>query len=396
MARRVGFEQVLRAGVREFARQQRLAAQRQRQAEREAEAAYRLQQRQAEQARRRYIADAKLRAREEKAAYLEEQEEEAERRNSELSQRLDALATVLTHTLGVNDAIDFDSLRSKGAYEAVSLPETLRVAEPQPDIRRHIVGIRRPGAIGKLLPWVRRRFEAELESAKLVARQELVEWQSRETERKAQLPQAELERETKRSQFVGAQNARNAEVDAFEEDCGLGDPDALVAYFSMVLERSEYPEAFPQNFSVALQAQSRLLVIRYELPGPAIVPDAAEYRYVRARDAIDIKPRKPAELKAVYADVIAAIVLRTIHEVFEADVWSHLEAVAINGMVKAVDPATGRDIEPCLVSVCTTRDGFLSIDLKRIDKAVCLRISARKSRATPTRYRRSSLSSSSR
>lgn len=141
----------------------------------------------------------------------------------------------------------------------------------------------------------------------------------------------------------------------------------------MVLERSEYPEGFPQNFSVALQEASRLLVLRDELPAPSIVPDVAEYRYVRACDSVDAKPRKAAELKAIHADLIAAVILRTVHEVLEADVWSHLDAVAVNGMVKAVDPATGRDIEPCLLSIRTTREAFSEIDLPRVDKAVCLR-----------------------
>ncbi len=223
------------------------------------------------------------------------------------------------------------------------------------------------------MPWIRRRFERQLDDAKELARAELLAWQMREDERKAQLNAAEIERESKRSTFIGAQNARNSEVDLFEEDCSLGDADALVSYFSMVLERSEYPEGFPQNFSVALQQDSQLLVVRYELPGPSIVPDVTEHRYVRTRDAIDTKPCRPADRKAIYADIIAAVVLRTAHELFEADVWSHLQAVAINGMVRAVDPATGQDIEPCLVSVRTTRDVFLGIDLARVDKAVCLR-----------------------
>lgn len=373
MARRTGFEQIMRAGAREFARQQRLSVQRQRQADREAAAALRLRQREAEHSRRRFIADEKVRVREEKAAYLQDQEDEAERQNDHLAERLDGLSSILPHTLAVDDAIDFDTLRSKGAHAALPLPENLRLPEAQPDIRRHIAAIKRPGRLGKLMPWVRRRFETQLEAAKQVAREELIAWQEREASRKAGLSKAQKEREEQRTQFVSSQNARNADVDAFEEDCRIGDADALVAYFSMVLERSEYPEDFPQNFSVALQEASRLLVIRYELPAPSIVPDVAEYRYVRARDSIDAKPRKAAELKAIYADVIAAVILRTVHEVLEADVWSHLDAVAVNGMVKAVDPATGRDIEPCLLSIRTTRETFSEIELARVDKAVCLR-----------------------
>lgn len=373
MARRIGFEQILRAGVREISRQQRMAVQRQRAFERAQFAEARQLQRAAAQSRRVHALNAKERERLEKAEYLAAREEECEELNRELAEVVGGLSSILQTTLAVNDAIDFESLRSRGAHTEQPLPPNLRVPEPQPDVRRHISGIKPPGTLGKMLPWVRRTFEVELERAKQGAREELIQWHQREAARKAKLSELELEREATRTQFVGAQNARNAEVDVFEEDCRLGDIDALVAYFSMVLERSEYPEGFPQNFSVAIQPASQLLVVRYELPPPSIVPQVEEHRYIKARDAIDSKPRKAADVKALYADTIAATVLRTVHEVFEADVWQHLQAVAVNGMVKAVDPATGRDIEPCLLSVRTTREVFSEIDLRRVDKAVCLR-----------------------
>ena len=44
-----------------------------------------------------------------------------------------------------------------------------------------------------------------------------------------------------------------------------------------------------------------------------------------------------------------------------------------NGFVQAVDPSTGHDIRPCLISVRTTRDRFCDINLSRIDKRACLR-----------------------
>ena len=373
MARRIGVERILRAGVREFSRQQRLAVQRQRADERAALAEQRRVERHRAETQRQLALSAKERDRLAKAQYLSDREEQCDERNQELELILSDLSEILPATLGVNDAIDFETLRSRGTHAEQPLPQNLRVPEPQPDVRRHISGLKAPGWLGKRLPWVRRAFEDKLDEAKQFARDELMGWQERETARKAKLSDAELERDQARTQFVGAQNARNAEVDVFEEDCRLADPDALVAYFSMVLERSEYPADFPQNFSVALQQASRLLVIRYELPGPAIVPEAESYRYVKARDVIEAKPRKASDRKSIYADVIAGVVLRTIHEVLEADVWEHLEAVAVNGMVKAVDPATGRDIEPCLLSVRTTRGVFSQIDLARVDKAICLR-----------------------
>lgn len=47
--------------------------------------------------------------------------------------------------------------------------------------------------------------------------------------------------------------------------------------------------------------------------------------------------------------------------------------ICFNGYIHTVDPATGQDIQPHLISVRTTREKFQQIDLRRIDKAVCLK-----------------------
>ncbi len=65
--------------------------------------------------------------------------------------------------------------------------------------------------------------------------------------------------------------------------------------------------------------------------------------------------------------------MRTIHELFEADQGNHLDVVVFNGFVNEVDPATGKDIRPCLISIRTTREKFLEINLAKVDKRACLR-----------------------
>jgi restriction system protein len=141
----------------------------------------------------------------------------------------------------------------------------------------------------------------------------------------------------------------------------------------MVLERSEYPDGFPQKFRLAYVPASKEMVVEYELPTLSEIPGVAEYRYTRARDAIDEKHRKPAEIKELYQDVVASITLRTLHELLEADQGHHLDVVAFNGFVQAVDPATGKDIRPCLITLRTTREQLAQVNLARIDKLVCLR-----------------------
>lgn len=141
----------------------------------------------------------------------------------------------------------------------------------------------------------------------------------------------------------------------------------------MVLEKSDYPEGFPQNFSLVFLPESKQLVIEYELPTSDIIPEVAEYRYIKSKDEVSTKQRKPAEIKSLYADLIASLTLRCLHELFEADQGEFIEVCCFNGYVDTIDPATGRGVQPHLVSVRTTRETFMEIDLARVDRAVCLR-----------------------
>lgn len=374
MARRGGFERALMAAGREVSRQARLAEQNRKRALRESAAEERrFLQEEARQLRLEQVS-AREAERERKAAYLEGRLQKVDELNAEVSSALDELENVLSHTLSVNDAIDFDSLRIKEKFKAPSLSAELLNAIDEPNSQSYLAKIKRPNAIAQaLLPWVKKKYETAISQALAVAASDAQSWRISEASRVERLADARSKIEKQHFDFDQKVAMRNAEVDAFRDDYHAGDADALVAYISMVLERSEYPTGIPQTFSVAYQTQSKQIVIEYQLPSVAVVPGAETYRYNKTRDEIDEKARKPAEVKAIYADLIASVALRTIHEVFESDIAGHVDSVCFNGFVNAIDPATGRDISPHLISVRTTRDVFLQIDLSRANKAACLR-----------------------
>jgi restriction system protein len=141
----------------------------------------------------------------------------------------------------------------------------------------------------------------------------------------------------------------------------------------MVLERSRYPDGFPQEFRVGFVPEPKELVIDYELPTGKVIPSVLEYRYVKSKDVIEEKARKASELKDLYQDLVAAAALRVIHEVLESDQANMIAVVVFNGFVRTVDPATGKDIKPYLISVRVTKTRFEELDLTRIGKRSCLR-----------------------
>ena len=332
--------------------------------------------------------------------YVEARIAEVEGKNAQLNHRLAELTGILSHSLPVDDRIDFDGLRIQESPPAFAPPRELAVPLPVPELaiplsvpseESCLNSVRRPSFFAKLVPGWSKRYETAISDAKKQyaaqlqrylksqsdAKEEhaggLKRYKNAERSRKEQLAKLESAYEKSLESFNLKVRNRNAEVDELKKAYEAGDPSAVVTCNSMVLERSSYPGAFPQEYRIAYVPESKQLVIDYELPTPGIVPTVQEYRYVKSKDQIEEKARKSSSIKEIYQDIVASVALRTCHEVFEADQAAVLDVVVFNGFVQTVDPATGKDIRPYLVSVRTTKQRFQEIDLARIEKTACLR-----------------------
>lgn len=315
---------------------------------------------------------ARLEAKEERQRYLDARAEETEDKNADVAERVEELVQILDHTLEVDDTITFQSLRIRDNYTPMAIPQDLTVARRAPTEEEFLVEVKLPSIIEKALG-LKKRYQREVEAAKAQYEAALAAFTDSEKERQVKLAELRTRDETARQEFKRKVNQRNNEVDELERSYREGEVAAVVSYNTMVLERSEYPDGFPQQFRVAYSPEPKELVIEYELPTASVIPQVAEYRFYKTRDAIEEKPRKQSEVKQLYEDVIASITLRTVHEVLEADQGGNIEVVVFNGFVQAVDPATGKDVRPCIITVRTTRAQFGEIDLSRVDKRVCLR-----------------------
>lgn len=373
MARKASFNSLVTKMAREAARAQRQSEQERQRRVREAE-------RERVKAEREYALatrnDQRLAAAAQKEAqqrYLVARQREVDAQNEDLARQIDNLSHILEHTLTINDAISFSSLLVIPNKPVFAPPKELSTPSTPPDHDDFVRDIKKPSGLGGLLPSAKRAYEQAL----INAEQQFIDAQQRcsqlEAERLENLEKHKLDHERQIQKAVEAAKEANKPVIQFQQNYESGLPEAIIAYNAMVLERSEYPEGCPQEFRVAYVPDSKELVVEYELPGLDIIPNELEFKYIKSKDVVEEKSRKIAEIKELYQNLVAAIALRSVHEVLEADVKNYLEVVAFNGFVTTVDPATGRDVRPCLISLRTTRNRFMELDLRRIDKSVCLR-----------------------
>lgn len=365
MGRRTGFEGFLRAAARASAA-----------SERERKRHIRMQVTQARQLERHARMAAAQLDREEKAAlklakaeYLEDRTSEVEDLNSELSDRIEELQNILGHTLCHDDTISFDSLRHTEPFKPFKMPPELAPAHA-PAMSRVLM----PTGISQLFPGAKKRYEAAVAKATQEHEQALAKFEQAENVKRNRLAELRTEHENERRLYESDVQRRNAEIDEFRSAYLSHDPDAVVAYNEMVLARSEYPtEGFPQQFKLAYGQDSSELIVEYDLPEISAIPSEAEYRYIKSKDLIEAKARKPADIKQLYQDIIASIALRTVHELFEADQGNALAVATFNGMIDTHDPASGREVRVPVVSLRTTKENFSELNLARVEKIACLR-----------------------
>jgi restriction system protein len=348
------------------------------------------------------------RLREEKEAERQahrDAQEDAELKTIEATEAVAELQGILAATLTVDDRIAFDSLRIHDPAPTLVRPSlSLPTYVPDSAITDPVKPVALPTLLAaKVRPMgffeklfrLTKRHERETadvttQHAANVERyqRELVLVEKRRAEHRrsyeaecdrlraehaARVAEAERQHQQALAALEAKRQQRDAEVTALETSYRQGDVDSIVLYNEMVLSRSDYPAGFPQQFRLAYQPENRQLIIDFELPTPSIVPTVAEYRYVKTRRATEEKPRKPAEIKAIYREIVAQTALRTLHEVFEADQGNHLDTVVFSGYINKIDETTGTDTRPYLVSVRTTKETFLAISLARVEPQACLK-----------------------
>lgn len=310
--------------------------------------------------RKQYRADQRL--------YLENRSGEVDEKNNKLARVNKKLLEILQDGLVTENAIQFDSLRDHKKFRDFDHPT--QPIEP----KRDSFIPKEPDIFFKiLLDWHGRRHQKGIQRGESKYQESLKAYQRLLAEYNERVSKLKEEYFKEKNIFEARIQEHNQKIDNFENAYRTGELDAIIAYCSLALEQSRYPDGFPREFRVAYVPEAKELVVDYELPTKEIVPVVAEYKYVKTKDRIDEKSRKISEIKDIYQNIVAAICLRTIHELFTSDQGDHIQVVAFNGFVNTIDPSTGKDIRPYLISTRVVKERFKELNLAKVDMRACLR-----------------------
>lgn len=222
-----------------------------------------------------------------------------------------------------------------------------------------------------------KRALSEWESADALAREKneraMEKWRQACTAVKASHPKAIDDWEDRKAAHYARRDETNAAIDRSRDSYLSGHPGAVADYCEMVLSNSQYPDFFPKEWDLDYVADTRTLVLEYAMPAPDSLPALKEVQYVATKDAFKETRITDKERDALYDDLLYQIALRTVHELFEADVANALDAVVFNGLVTTLDRASGHDTTACIISFQARKDEFMAINLANVEPRSCFR-----------------------
>jgi restriction system protein len=185
----------------------------------------------------------------------------------------------------------------------------------------------------------------------------------------------ELEKawELQMDEYYSQQNETNLKVHALKDLYDAKDPIAIVEYCELVVNRSEYPENFPREVDLEYNAENKFLIIDYVLPSPDDLPKLMEVKYIAVKKEVKEYYLPDTQIVKMYDNAIYNIVLKTIYELFQSDKTDTIETIILNGWVKAINKATGKMTNSCIVSIQVKKAEFMDIDLVNVDPKICFK-----------------------
>ena len=325
------------------------------------------------------------------AAQLQASLDAAAQRSQEAEQQLAEARALLTATLAVHDAVDWDSLKDQSPFvfsdqqrfPGVNFdPRGHPVAAqqrrvPSPPSRQEARFQPKLTLLDRMFPGrkAKRLQEADQLYAKATQRwqQECTAIEEENQRHSGTFEAARTAYQSAEQEFLTHQRDTNRKIDQLHDRYRERDPEAVVQNCELVLNASTYPDFVSKDFVVNYEPETHILVVDYELPPPSALPALTKVSYVKARDEMKETHLSEKQIAQLYDDVLYQIALRTLHELFEADTAEAIDHIGFNGWVEDINTATGNPENACVMSLQVSKAEFLAINLANVNPKACFK-----------------------
>lgn len=177
----------------------------------------------------------------------------------------------------------------------------------------------------------------------------------------------------KRAEFRDNQQKENERIRKIRTNWEQGVHQSIVDHAALVLSVSEYPDWISGNYIVQYDPENKLLKVLFELPNKSVVDVPKAVKFVTTTGQFVETKLSLREQKTLYDNLCYQLALRSIHELFEADIKENINSILFNGCVSYIDPASGKDTTAIIMSAIFERTKFQNLNLKQIDPKACFK-----------------------
>ena len=147
---------------------------------------------------------------------------------------------------------------------------------------------------------------------------------------------------------------------------------ALLEYWARVLGPPVFGRQSKPAKSLAYYDPQGKLVVSYALPPIGAIPKIAEVRFSERENRIIEVPFSDERRIEMYRDLIIKIALVVMYRLFQSDAANALNSVAFNGTIDTIDRATGRAINPCVITVQAGKSDLMNMNFSLVEIDACL------------------------
>jgi len=294
---------------------------------------------------------------------------------------------ILLNALCVNNAIDWELLKDKKAFSVPfpSKPPVVSFA-PLPPVPNRINPDFQPkfSAFSKISKSSKQKAIEKAERAYIAAydnwnkayndaTQYNVQQNAVYTKNTDKFNMMTAEWNTRKEQYLKNQNESNAKIDNMKAQYNSFDVSTILEYCKMVLNHSVLPNFIRKEFDLEYIPNTKILIIDYSLPDIDDLPRLKEAKYMSTNNEIKKVYQNDAFMEKLYDSTIYKLILRVLHEEFEADIINAIEAISFNGWVNFLDKATGKREDACIASIQVKKEAFSAINLNSVDPKACFK-----------------------
>ena len=314
--------------------------------------------------------------------------EQASEKTEIAKQALIQIENILSHTLTINDAVDWNTIKNTTPYKekpkkhefiefnsANGLPQRVKKISPAKEPLKSTFFT--PISFLNKIFGQKQKILTEQENQYNIA---IKKWEKqnksvadKNLQRDQKLQVAINNWKNKEQTYLNKQKTVNSKIDELKTNYTNKTEEAIEEYCEIVLNSSEYPESFPKDFDLQFKLANNMLLIDYVLPSLENIPNLNIVKYVKTRDEFTEKFLSHSAHSKLFDSAVYQISLRTLHELFEADVVDAIKCINFNGIVSSVNPATGHLESSCIISIQALKEQFIDINLAQIDPKQCFK-----------------------